>query len=229
MSSKKQEQSRTDVITEETVEAISKTEQYLKDNRKKIIATLIVVIVVFAGILAYRNLYSMPRQEKANEAIFKAEASFAKEAYDLALNGDGAGQLGFLAVIDKYKGTDAANLAEAYAGICYAQLGEPEKAISYLEKFKAKDIMVAPAIRGAIGDCYVELDNFSEAVKHFERAAKDADNDLLSPIFLKKAGLAYEAMSDKENARKCYQTIVDKYYNSAEYGEAEKLLLELDL
>ena len=36
---------------------------------------------------------------------------------------------------DEFSGTDAGNLANAYAGLCYAQLGKYEDAIKYLDKF----------------------------------------------------------------------------------------------
>lgn len=229
MSKKKEELTKTDMMQESAVEAISKSEEYLRNNRKTIIILVVALIVIIGAILAYNNLYEKPRQVNAHEAMFKAEQYFGKDQFELALDGNGADVQGFLQVIKQYKGTDAANLAHAYAGICQARLGQYDEALSHLKKFKAKDIMLAPAIEAAMGDCYVELDQPAEAVKHFEAAAKSADNDLLSPIFLKKAGLAYEAMGDNEKAMKSYQTIIDKYYNSPEYADAQKMIQALQL
>lgn len=229
MSKKKEELTKTDMVQAETVEAINRSEEYLKKNRKLIIGLLVALVVVIGGIIAYNNLYKGPRQKNAQEAIFKAEHYFGQDQFEVALNGNGADIPGFLQVIDKYSGTEAANLAQAYAGICYARLGQPDKAIEHLKKFNAKDIMVSPAVHGAIGDCYADLDKPAEAVKYFEKAAQMADNDLLSPIFLKKAGIAYEAMGDINNALKSYQQIVDKYYSSSEYPEAKKMIQALEL
>lgn len=229
MSKKKEELTQTDKVQAETVEVINKSEEYIKKNRKSIIAIVVALLVVIGGIVAYNNLYKKPRIVNAQEAVFKAEQHFGMDEFELALNGNGSDVLGFLQVIDQYKGTPAANLANAYAGICYARLGQPEKAIEYLKKFKAKDIMLSPSVHGAIGDCYVELDKPAEAVRFFEEAAKMADNDLLSPIYLKKAGIAYEAMGDVEKAKQSYQMIIDKYYSSAEYPEAQKMLQALEL
>ena len=38
--------------------------------------------------------------------------------------------------LDEFSGTAAGNLANAYSGICYAQLGKYEDAVKYLDKFQ---------------------------------------------------------------------------------------------
>ncbi|MDN4753509.1 tetratricopeptide repeat protein [Porphyromonadaceae bacterium W3.11] len=229
MSNKNEKLTKTDMVQAETVEAINKSEEYLKRNRTAIIILVVALIAVIGGILAYNNLYKAPRQENAYEALYKAEQHFGMSEYEVALNGNGADVVGFLQVINDYKGTDAANLAHAYAGICYARLGQPDAAIDYLKKFKAKDMMVSPTIHGAIGDCYVDMGKPEEGVSYFEEAAKMADNDLLSPIYLKKAGIVYESMGKDDKALQCYQQIIDKYYSSAEYPEAQKMIESIKL
>lgn len=228
MSKKKAKESRAEQIQEETIEAISKSEEYLRRNRKVILIVAIAIVVIIGGILAYHNLYAKPRQANAKEAMYKAEHYFGVDSFALALNGNGADIQGFLEIIDKYKGTSSANLAQAYAGISYYHLGQYEEAIKHLNKFKSKDIMVAPSVYGLIGDCYVDLGEVAKGIKYFEDAAKNADNDVLSPIYLLKAGIAYESLGDKEKARASYQQILDKYYRSSSVAEAKKLLAALD-
>ena len=70
----------------------------------------------------YKNLYAEPREEKAQAALFKGQEYFEQDAFEQALNGDSIGYTGFLKVADDYSGTKAANLAKAYAGICYASM-----------------------------------------------------------------------------------------------------------
>ena len=57
----------------------------------------------------------------------------------------------FLKVADEFSGTAAGNLANAYAGVCYAQLGKYEEAVKYLNKFSADDQLVSPALLGNNG------------------------------------------------------------------------------
>ena len=109
--------------TVEVEELVSKSELFIETYSKKIISGIIALIVVVGAIFAYRQLYSLPRQQKASAALFKGEQYFARDSFQLALNGNGADYDGFEAIIKEYGSTDAGNLAKAYAGICYAKLG----------------------------------------------------------------------------------------------------------
>ena len=102
-----------------------KTEQYLNNQetfflkyKKAIIAAVVAVIVIIAGSIAFSTFYWGPRADKASTALANAQELFANEQFEKALNGD-KGSEGFLAVASNYSGTDAANLANLYAGLCY--------------------------------------------------------------------------------------------------------------
>ena len=71
-------------------------------------------------------------KKKHRLLFFKSEQYFEQSAYEQALNGDSIGSIGFLKVADQFSGTKAANLAKAYAGICYQNLGKYEEAIKAL-------------------------------------------------------------------------------------------------
>jgi len=83
---------------------------------------------------------------------------------------------------------------------------------------------IAPTIIGLIGDCYVSTGRTKEGISYFEKAASKADNDLISPIYLKKAGLAYESMKQYADALKAYETIRDKYNLSMEAVDIDKYI-----
>ena len=55
--------------------------------------------------------------------------------YEHALKGDSLGYTGFLAIADEYSSTKAGNLAELYAGMSYAQMGNYEEAVKYLQNY----------------------------------------------------------------------------------------------
>ena len=129
-----------------------KTELYLNNQetfflkyKKAIIAAVVAAIVVIAGSIAFSTFYWGPRADKASTALAKAQELFANEQFEKALNGD-KGAEGFLAVASNYSGTDAANLANLYAGLCYANLGKWQDAVKYLDDFSAQDdAMISPA------------------------------------------------------------------------------------
>ncbi len=93
-----------------------------------------------------------------------------------------------------------------------------------LKSFSANDQMVSPAIVGLIGDCYVNAGNVKEGISYFEKAAKSADNEVISPIYLKKAGIAYESLQQYADAVKSYTQIKEKYFNSMEAADIDKYI-----
>lgn len=208
----------------EVEEIVSRSEQFIENHSKKIIYGIIAIAVVVAAVLGIKHGYLIPQQKKANAAMFKGEQYFAKDSFALALNGNGTDYPGFEAIIDQYGSTDAGNLAKAYAGICYFKTGETQKALDLLKSFSGKDQMISPAITGLIGDCYVNLGNVKEGISYFEKAAKEADNDVVSPVYLKKAGIAYESLNDYPNAVKAYTAIKEKYYASMEASDIDKYI-----
>lgn len=201
--------------------ALTRTEHYIETNQKSLTIIVLAIVVVVGGYLGYKKLYLAPMEEKAQSQIFAAEQYFEKDSFKLALNGDG-NYLGFLDVINKYGPTKTANLAYYYAGISYRELGQYKEAISYLKKFNAGDLIVTPIAFGAIGDCYVELNNLDEGVNYYEKAANYNANDFTSPIYLKKAGFVYESMKKYNKAQKAYEQIKEKYPKSTEAREIEK-------
>ena len=208
----------------EVEEIVSRSEQFIENNSKKIMLGILALAVIVGAFFGYRHGYLIPLQKKASVALFKGEQYFAKDSFQLALNGNGADYEGFEAIIDQYGNTKPGNLAKAYAGICYAKLGQYDQALENLKSFDASDDMISPAIIGLIGDCYVNMDNAKEGVTYFEKAANAADNEVISPIYLKKAGIAYESMQQYNDAVKVYTQIKEKYFNSMEAADIDKYI-----
>ena len=134
----------------EVEEIVSRSEQFIENNSKKIIYGIIAIALVVGAVLGIKHGYLIPQEKKAAAAIFKGEQYFAKDSFNLALNGNGADFDGFEDIIDQYGSTASGNLAKAYAGICYFKMGETEKALDKLKSFSGDDNMISPAIIGLI-------------------------------------------------------------------------------
>lgn len=204
---------------------LNNSEAFFLKNKKAIVYGVLAVIIIIAGIIVYKQYVSAPREDKASTALAKGQEYFQQDLYEKALNGDGAGYAGFVKVADDYSSTDAGNLANLYAGLCYAQLGKWNEATKYLEEFDAKDDqMISPAAEGALGNAYAHLKQLDKAVKHLKSAAKNADNNSLSPTFLIQAGEILESQGKAAEALELYKEIKEKYVYSMQYQTIDKYI-----
>ena len=194
--------------------AMSSSEAFIIKYKNKFLAGIIAIVVIVGGVLGYQNFISEPNEQKAAEASFRGEQYFMADNYELALNGDSLGYKGFLKIADEFSGTDAGKLANVYAGLCYAQLGQYENAIKYLDKFSANDQLVSPALMATMGNCYAQLGQLDKAAATLVKAADKANSHALSPIYLIQAGQIYEKLGKKSEAVNAYQAVKDKFFNS---------------
>jgi tetratricopeptide (TPR) repeat protein len=204
-------------------EALSNTEQYIEKNQKKLTTIALVVIVIVIGFFAYQKYYRVPLNERAQNQIFQAQRYFEKDSFNLALNGD-ENYPGFLDIIEDFGSTPAGNLSEYYAGISYLRTSQYQKAIDYLGNFSSDDFLLSALSKAAIGDAYMELGNAEKAASNYMEASSFNTNDFTTPIYLQKAGLAYEMVKDYEKALSAYETIEADFSKSAEARDVEKYI-----
>ena len=218
----------------EATENINNREAFFMKYKKAILIAVAAIIVVIAGVFLYISQISGPREEKASTALSKGQTYFNNEMFEQAVNGDGAGFVGFAKLADEYSGTKAGNLANLYAGLCYANLGKWAEAQKSLDAFSTEgDQMISPASQAALGDAYAHLNQLDKAVDAFKKAADMADskadddtNNSLSPVFLIKAGEILESQNKKADALSIYQDVKKKYVNSmlVQSGEIDKYI-----
>lgn len=229
MSAKKTKQSAAEKNLENIGEALSSTEQFLEKNHKSILIGLLIVVLTVGAFLAFHYLYKIPVREKAQAAIFKGERYFLEGKDSIAIFGNSNDYIGFEAIIKQYRGTKTADLAHAYAGISYSRMGKYEDALKHLKKFKGGDILVTPSINGTIADIYMNMGETEEAISLFIKAAKKADNDVVSPIYYKKAGEGYIHIANYDKAIEMFTLIKENYPESSEGRTAEKYIKKAEL
>ena len=206
-------------------ETLSKNEALILKYKNVIICAVAALVIIVAGVSLYRNYVSGPNEMKASTALGKAQDLFQNQQYELALNGDSTGTAGLLQIASEYSSTDAGNLANLYAGLCYANLDKWQEAAQYLEKFSgADDQMISPAAMGALGNAYAHLDQLDKAVSTLVKAAQKADNNSLSPTFLIQAGQILESQNKKDEAMKLYKQVKEKYFQSMQYQTIDEYI-----
>lgn len=201
---KKENETRTSI--DELNESLSGIEKKVEENKKMIVWVLGAIVAIAVIILGYVYIIQEPNFENAKTEIAQADSK-------LALGQDSIALEAYKAVADSYS-NDAANRAGLNAGIILFQQGKYEEAINYINKFDAEGVLVGPASQSLIGDCYVNLEKYDEAVKYFDKAISlSGDNDLYTPLFiLKKATVLREQGKFAEEA-KALEIIKNKYPN----------------
>lgn len=194
---------------------------------KLAVSGLVILFLVVAGYFAYQHFIKGPEERKASDAVWRAEELYRMDSASLALNGDGT-TLGFLKIIDRYSGTDAAELSRFYAASCYMKLGDFANATKHLEKFSSSDKLVAVRAAGLLGDAYAEQGKNAEAADQYKKAGTLYETDNFnSPEYLFRAGLLYQDLNKNKEALDMFQRIKDKY-PASQYGrDIDKYLARL--
>jgi tetratricopeptide (TPR) repeat protein len=186
------------------------------------------VILLVGGYFIYKYWIRLPENEKAADAIGKAEEYFAADSIRLALNGDGINP-GFLKVVSKYENTPSGNLAKLYAGECYMHLGDYNNAIKYLKGFDPNGSLQTKAlVFGLMGDAFAELKKNDEAVDNYKKAATTFEKNInFSSEYLYRAASLYDLMGKNKEAIELFQQLKDKYPRTQRGFLAEKYLGKL--
>jgi len=214
--------------TVESVESgLSKFENYIENNQKKITYIVGGIIVIVLAIFGFNKFILQPKENEAYEQMFMAEYYFKVDSLNYALNGDGTNP-GFYDIINDYKWTSAKNLAHYYVGMILMKQGQFEDAIDELKKFKAKDQILGAMAKGAVGDAYVELGDLDHALEYYLSAANKRPNFFVAPIFLSKAAWVYEQQGDYQKAIDTYTKIKTDHFRSFESREADKNIAYLE-
>ncbi|MCB0516436.1 MAG: hypothetical protein R2798_13205 [Chitinophagales bacterium] len=225
MSQHKQHPHDTEIVDLEALQG--RSEQFFEENKKLVIGITAAILLVAFVYFYFTRVYIPTQEEVAQKDMFMAQQYFAKDSFNLALNGDG-NYPGFKEITQDYSSfTNAVNLANYYAGISYLRLKDYDSAIESLGKFKGKDMMVGAMALGALGDAYAEKGDMGNAISYYKKAAAHSDNEFTAPIFLQKAAEALEVEKKYSEALSLQQQLKDKYPNTAQGRDADKYIARL--
>ncbi len=200
-------------------------------NQTKIFYGIGALAVAVVGYLAYQNFVVEPKENEAANEMFQVQQYYEQAVngtasdslYRLALNG-GEGKLGFLGIAEQYSGTQAAKNAHYYAGTAYLNLGQYKEAIDHLAQFDSDDMFLKSMSLGAIGDAFVELNQYEDAFEYYKRAANHTINDFTTPRYAYKAGLIALELGKKNEALKFFTDIKENYKDAVEAANIDVYL-----
>lgn len=219
----------THVHEAKTEDVVLKAKNFYTQYQKPLLTVIIVIVVLIAGWVGYKNYVVAPKEEEAENAIWKAEQYFRQDSLKLALNGDKFNH-GFTYVINNYGSTKAGNLAKYYAGVCYLRTGDFNKAVSYLKDFSTSAKQIQMMAYGALGDAYSELNKNDDAVNYYKKAASEfTDDATMSSEYLFRAALKLETLGKNSEALDLYKELKQKYPNTERGFAADKYIYRLSI
>ncbi len=172
----------------------------------------VAIIVLVGGWFAYKYMVKAPKEQKADEAIWKAEDYFANDSVKQALSGDRQ-FAGFEKIASQYSGTKAGNLANFYAGALALKSGDNNKAVKYLSDFSTDAKQVQARAYKMLGDAYANLGKNSDALNNYKKSAHEFEDDEQSAaeyLFF-AAYFADRVMNDKKEAVELFKELKKKH------------------
>jgi tetratricopeptide (TPR) repeat protein len=209
-------------------DALLQAQSIWQKNQKTILTVVTVIVVVVGGWFGYQKFILAPKEEKAQEAMFKAEEYFRKDSFNLALNGDGIAK-GFLYIQKNYSGTKSANLSKFYAGVSYLKTGEFQKAVDQLKDFSTSAKQIQSSAYGALADAYSELKKNDDAIEYYKKAGNNfTEDEFASAEYLFRAASLSKVIGKTQQALELYKTIKEKF-PKADNGRSDKYIYQLNI
>jgi tetratricopeptide (TPR) repeat protein len=219
--------------TQKEMDAISNEldgeKRALLDKNGKILLTIIIIAIAsYGGWWVYNEFVKIPAEIAAKEQLWWPENMMHfKEDYTAAIEGDSIGLYdGFEYIMDDIEGTDAEQIAKFDLGISYLNNGKYEEARTALEGVDFGDEMVSTVAKGAIGDCYMQEGDITNAIVYYDHAIDNSPNSFTCPLYLKKCALAHEALDQWEKAIAYYERIKNEFPESDEALSADKYIVK---
>jgi TolA-binding protein len=78
-----------------------------------------------------------------------------------------------------------------------------------------------------VGECYFAQKNHKEATKHFLKAAFAYNHKEWSAMAWFEAARCFEVLKDVDQAKNCYQQMIEKFPQHSKVADAKKRLGEL--
>lgn len=212
----------------EQPEVVERAKDFWSQYSRPLTIAVMALLVLIGGYLAYKFFFQKPKEQKASEAIFKAQQYYGLDSFRLALNGDGLNP-GFLKISANYGGTKAGELAHFYAGASYLQLGDPANAIKHLKDFSTDSKPIQARTYKLLADAYAETGKNGDALEHYKKAARTfKDDDVNASEYLFMAGyFAARVLNNKSEAIELFRELKQKFPRT-QYGfEVDKYLAQL--
>jgi tetratricopeptide (TPR) repeat protein len=176
-----------------------------------------VLVIGILGFLLYRQFVHKPANEKSKDSYWEGLNYAVKDSTDVAIDI-------LESSVKKYDGKVGGEVAQFVLARQLMAKGEFKAAIEELEGVDTEDTYVNIMAVGLHADCLSEMKKYEDAANKYLEAADMTENELTTPMYLRKAGLCAEEIKNFPKAAEFYQRIIDDYPSYSGQNQIEKLL-----
>lgn len=109
-------------------------------------------------------------------------------------------------------GHKSGNRAKLHAAIALYQQGKYEEALNYLKDASVSSDIIEAGKYSLMGDCYVNLEKYDDALSCYNKAVSAADNNpQIVPFVLVKKANVYRELKQYNEEANCYNKIINDY------------------
>lgn len=228
---------RKEMKRDKFVDDVGSAYGYANRNRKNIllaIAAVVVLIVAFYGVSAYRSAQENKAQQQLAEAIAVMDATSgatpeSPEAQSEYKNDEekfAKAQPLLEAVVDDFAGTDAADVADLYLANIATARGDLAAARSKLENFVRShpDHLLSGAAQLSLYELRLQPQEAPALISELEKKIAEEEPSVPRDALLSVLGRAFELRGDNAKARQAYERIVTEFPDSTYTIDAQRSL-----
>jgi len=196
------------------------------ENKKKVYIVVGIVLAVSAAIFLYISNQNA-KNEEAETKLSAVIALYEQGKYPEAINGDpAAGIMGLAQIVNDYGSTNSGETAKLYLGNCYFNIKDNDNALKQFEDYSGSNDIIKASCLSGIGAVYEAKGDLKKAAEYFLKSTEVNKNIVINQENLFYAIRAYTNAGDKENAKKVFETLKEKYPKSNYVNESRRFEAE---
>ena len=193
--------------------------EYFEKNKNRVYTILTVLVIIIAVIFIYFRNQSQKSETAALE-LAKVKQIYSADMYQMAINGDSLGMSkGLIYIVNEYGSTESGETAKIMLANSYYNLRDFENANKYYNDYSGKNEMFKAASFAGIASVYETKNDWVNAAKYFEKAAKVSKNVSNNDEYIFFAIRCYFNAKDNDNLKKTIKTLKTDYPKSKFLGQ----------
>lgn len=232
-------QTRRNIKHDRFVDEVSSVAALVKENKREVAIGLVVVLVIAGAVLGWTMM------KRSSEAKAQARLAEGIEAFQSPLPGstgvdpklvkyksekerDAAAEAIFKQVMQKYSGTDAADVADLFIGQIEAEQGDYAKAEPRYVKFirTHQKSMLATSARIGLYELRMANGSVNDVIRDLRAELRQQNKTVPADVLLALLARAYEVQGDTAKAHSAWQRIVNEFPDSPYGIDAQRKLAQ---